>query len=92
MRIDAYNQISQVYQTNKKSTVSKTGSVYGSDKVEISQFGKDYQVAKQAVSASSDVREDKVAEVKQKLDAGEYDVSADELAAKLADKYGTTIY
>ena len=43
MRIDAYNQISQIYQTTERRTVGKKNSVYGSDKVEISQFGKDYR-------------------------------------------------
>ena len=38
MRIDAYNQISQIYQTTERRTVGKKNSVYGSDKVEISQF------------------------------------------------------
>lgn len=92
MRIDAYNQISQVYQANRKPTVSKAKSVYGSDKVEISQFGKDFQIAKQAVADAPDVRADKVAEVKAKLDAGTYNVSADDFAAKLAEKYGTSLF
>ena len=92
MRIDAYNQISQIYQTNKKQTVNKSNSVYGSDKVEISQFGKDYQIAKQAVAQAPDVRADKVAEIKSQLDAGTYNVSNDDFAAKLAEKYGTSLY
>lgn len=92
MRIDAYNQITQVYQTTKKPQVNKSNSVYGSDKVEISQFGKEYQIAKQAVAAAPDVREDKVAEMKAKINSGTYNVSADELASKLAEKYGTSIF
>ena len=92
MRIDAYNQISQIYQTNKKHTVNKTSQVYGSDKVEISQFGKDYQIAKQAVAQASDIRADKVADIKAKIDAGTYSVSNDDFAAKLAEKYGTSLF
>ncbi len=92
MRIDAYNQISQIYQATKKSPVSKASKVNGSDKVEISQFGKDYQIAKQAVAAAPDIREDKVAQVKSRIAAGDYDVSAEELAEKLAAKYNTTVF
>lgn len=92
MRIDAYNQISQIYQTGNKSRVGKTNQVYGSDKVEISQFGKDYHIAKQAVADAPDIREDVVASVKARIEAGTYDVSADDLAAKLAEKYGTNIF
>lgn len=92
MRIDAYNQISQIYQTGNKSRVGNTNRVYGSDKVEISQFGKDYQIAKQAVADAPDVREDLVASVKARIEAGTYDVSADDLAARLSEKYGTNIF
>ncbi len=92
MRIDAYNQISQIYQTKSKPSVNKKGSVKGTDKVEISQFGRDYQVAKQAVAAASDIREDKVADLKARIEAGTYEVSVEDFAAKLAEKYGTTVF
>lgn len=92
MRIDAYNQISQIYQTTGRRTVGKKNSVYGSDKVEISQFGKDYQIAKQAVAAAPDVRADKVADIKAEINAGSYEVSSEDFAAKLAEKYGTTLF
>lgn len=92
MRIDAYNQISQIYQATKKPTVTKKANVSGTDKVEISQFGKDYQIAKQAVAAAPDIREDKVAQIKSRIENGTYDVSAEDFAAKLAEKYGTTLY
>ena len=92
MRIDAYTQVTQVYQTQKTAKVNKTNATYGSDKVEISQFGKDFQIAKQAVAAAPDVREDKVAEMKDKVASGSYEVSAEDLASKLAEKYGTTVF
>mgnify|MGYP001026209758 CR=1 FL=1 len=88
MRIDAYNQISQIYQTTER----RKNSVYGSDKVEISQFGKDYRTAKQAVADAPDVRADKVADIKAKIDSGSYEVSSEDFAAKLAEKYGTTLF
>lgn len=92
MRVDAYNQISQIYQATKKPAVTKKSSVAGTDKVEISQFGKDFQIAKQAVAAASDIREDKVAQMKSRIASGNYDVSAEDFAEKLAQKYGTTVY
>ena len=87
MRIDAYNQISQIYRTTKKTAVSKASRSQGSDKVEISQFGKDYQIAKQAVADASDIREEKVAEIATKVNSGSYDVSVDDFAGKLLEKY-----
>ena len=92
MRVDAYSKINQIYQTTKKTAVSRTSKSHGSDKVEISQFGRDYQIAKQAVAEAPDIRADKVAEMKSKIESGEYSVSADELAEKLAAKYNTTIF
>ena len=41
MRIDALNQISQVYGTNEKRKISYASRVSESDKLEISSFGKD---------------------------------------------------
>lgn len=92
MRIDAYNQISRIYQTGGKPSVAKKGAAKGTDKVEISQFGRDYQVAKQAVASASDIREDKVADLKARIEAGTYSVSDTDFAAKLAQKYGTTVF
>ncbi len=92
MRIDAFNQVTQVYQTTKKPNVSKAAGVYGSDKVEISSFGRDYQIAKQAVANASDIREDKVAEARVQIaDGSIMDVDVDDFAAALAEKYGTTL-
>lgn len=92
MRIDAYNQVNHIYRTSGKSSVGKDNKVYGSDKLEISQFGKDYHIAKQAVAEAPDIREDMVATVKSRIQAGNYNVTADDLAARLSEKYGTNIF
>ncbi|WP_331467420.1 flagellar biosynthesis anti-sigma factor FlgM [Roseburia porci] len=88
MRIDAYNQIAQIYGTQN---ISRTQKVQGShsvrDEVSISQTGRDYQIAKSAVSESSDVREDKVAQLKAQVDSGTYHVEPGDFASKLIEKY-----
>lgn len=90
MRIDAYNQIAQIYQTNKTAGTSAPKKTSGPrDAVQISSVGRDIQVAKQAVSAASDIREDKVAEMKAKLNSGNYNVSTDDFASKLLEKYNS---
>ena len=67
MRIDAYNQIAQVYKTTSAAKLQKTENArHGRDEVQISSFGRDYQIAKQAVTEAADIREDKVAELKAK--------------------------
>lgn len=45
---------------------------HGRDEVQISSFGRDYQIAKQAVTEAADIREDKVAELKAKVNSGNY--------------------
>lgn len=89
MRIEAYNQVAQLY--GKSSKTAKTQSVHGvsagRDEVTISQAGYDYQIAKQAVAEASDVREDKVADLKAKIASGQYKVNAGDFASKLLEKY-----
>ena len=95
MRIDAYNQVSQIYQTQKAAKAQKaykaTGSLAGSDQLQISQTGKDYQIAKQAVAGASEIREDLVAQMKEKIANGNYNVDTEDFASKLLEKYNVTI-
>jgi len=91
MRVDAYNKIAQLYQTNTSNKVSKVNGVAAIDKVEISRAGRDYQVAKAAVQNASDVRMDKVNDIKKRMESGTYDVSANEIASKLVDSFYDTI-
>lgn len=88
MRIDAYNQISQIYGVNGKVKTSATSRVAQSDKVEISSFGKELQIAKQAVSEAPDVREDLVTKFKTEIANGTYDVDGETFADKLMEKFG----
>lgn len=88
MRIDAYNQIAQLYKTGKSTKAGKTGNTaFVRDEVQISQTARDYQIAKQAVAGASDVREDKVAQLKASIDSGNYSVDTDSFANKLLEKY-----
>ena len=95
MRIDSYNQISQIMKTGK---VSKAKNAYGtsaaassSDQLSISQLGRDYQIAKQAVAGASDIREDRVAQLKERIANGSYDMDTEDFAKKLLAKYSAII-
>ncbi|MDD5899612.1 MAG: flagellar biosynthesis anti-sigma factor FlgM [Lachnospiraceae bacterium] len=83
MRIDAINRVSQLYQTNSTKKVAKATGTEKYDSVQISQMGKDYQVAKAAVAAAPDVRTDLVNDIKSRMQNGTYDVSMEMLADKL---------
>ena len=87
MRIDAYNQISQIYGVNGKMKTSQASRVSKTDKVEISSIGRDLQIAKQAVANSPDVRTDKVEQLKSQIKNGTYNVDADSFAEMLLQKF-----
>ena len=89
MRVDALSQIQQIYGVNKSRRTSKADSVgSGRDAVEISSIGRDIQTAKAAVKDSPDVRAEKVAALKARIQAGTYDVSGESFADKLMQKFG----
>jgi negative regulator of flagellin synthesis FlgM len=88
MRIETFNQVAKLYQTSKPAKVTKTAaSANTSDQLCISQTGKDYQIAKQAVAQASDVREERVSELKSQINAGTYDVPVSDFATILLEKY-----
>ncbi len=87
MRIEAYNQVQQLYSTKKTSQIKKAAGTSFSDRLQISSIGKDIQTAKAAVAASPDVREDVTAPIKASIGAGTYQVSAESFADKLLAKY-----
>lgn len=87
MRIDAYNKISQVYQTSTVKKTTKTTGVKATDQFEISRTAKDYQVAKQAVANAPSVRTDKINDIKKRMQAGEYNISMEDVANKIVESY-----
>lgn len=89
MRIDAYNQVAQIYGTKRTAKVNITQQVsMGRDQVQISSnLGRDLRVAKQAVSDASDIREDKVAELKARYASDNYQVDTGDFASKLLEKF-----
>ena len=87
MRIDSYMQVNQVYgpkSTRRTPYAAQAGAT--SDALEISDFGNAYQVAKQAAKGGTPVREDKVAEIKEQLANGTYNVPISAVAEKMANQ------
>lgn len=86
MRIEAYTQVQQIYNKSVTDKNQKKAKIKAADQLEISSFGRDYQVAKQAVAASVDVREEVTAPLRKSIQAGTYEVSAEKFADKLLKK------
>ena len=87
MRIQAYNQVQQLYSTKKSTGASPVAKAAKRDAVEFSSIGKDFQLAKKAVSQTSDIRENVTAPIKSQIKNGTYEVSAESFADKLIEKY-----
>lgn len=87
MRIEAYNQVQQVYNANNAKKTQKTQVSKTSDQVQISSFGKDIQAAKQALAGTPDIREDRTEPLKKAVQNGTYEVSNESFADKLLEKY-----
>jgi len=89
MRIDAYNQIKQIYGTQKvsKAEEKKATSAAFKDQLMISAAAQDAAIAKQAISNTPDVRESLVNSVKERIDNGTYEVDMEDFAGKLLEKY-----
>ena len=91
MRIDAYAQVQQLYGNKKTHKVQKENKTTFRDQLEISSKGKDIQTAKSALANTSDIREDKIADIKAAIQDGTYEVSNASFADKLLEKYSQTL-
>lgn len=89
MRIDAYNQIQQMYGAKKvaKTEEKKPSSASFKDQLMLSAAAQDTAIAKQAVANTPDVREDLVNSLKEQIHNGTYEVDTEDFAGKLLEKY-----
>ncbi|MDR2547553.1 MAG: flagellar biosynthesis anti-sigma factor FlgM [Lachnospiraceae bacterium] len=87
MRVEAYTQVQQAYKATYTKKTDAKQDVKKTDKVDISSIGKDITIAKKAVREAPDIRMDVVVALKEKLNNGTYDVSAEEFADKLLTEY-----
>lgn len=86
MRIDGLPQVTGIYTNDKKvSRVENLNNVENvKDNVKISEVGKDYAIAQKALKDIPDVRQDRIEEVKAKMESGEYaNVKSEDIATKI---------
>lgn len=87
MRIEAYTQVQQIYQTKKVNQMQKAGGTSQMDQLQISSIGKEIQAAKAALAGSPDIREELTAPIKAQVQNGTYSVDNSAFAEKLIKKY-----
>ncbi|MFP4697160.1 MAG: flagellar biosynthesis anti-sigma factor FlgM [Eubacteriales bacterium] len=86
MRINQVNKVNSVYKSNGKKSIKNYNASKEKDSLNISQFGKELQIAKKAVDKAPDIRMDKVIKLKQQMESGEYKVNSEEVVEKLVNK------
>lgn len=87
MRIEAYTQVQQLYQTQKTNKPQATAKKSFSDQLSISSVGKDIQTAKTAMKNVPDIRPEVVEPLKEQIKNGSYEVDVNSFADKLFAKY-----
>lgn len=84
IQMDAYiRQARQQQQKPDDLKASSPGPYGGADKVELSDQARQIQQAAQDVNKVSDVREDKVREIKMDVEKGTYKVAGDQVATDM---------
>lgn len=90
MRINNIGMMNQLYGATgakRQTNIGTSGYTSFSDQIAFSTAGKDMQVAKNALTAVPDIREGKIADLKNRIENGTYDVSIDDFASKLISAY-----
>ena len=79
------SQISKMYETTSvKRVPANSTKVAGKDELNLSETAKYFQLAFKAAKDAPDIRTEKVETIKAQMDAGTYNVSAQEVASKMA--------
>ena len=87
MRISGVNNVDPVYKAKKANKIYNAhGTQSSKDVVTLSTFAKDLAVAKKEVKQAPDVRMDRVKQLKAQIEAGEYNVSASQIADKMLEQ------
>jgi negative regulator of flagellin synthesis FlgM len=84
--LDAYTK--NVRDREKPHSFPGAGSGEGisKDKVELSPEAKQIQRAKELIDSLPDIREEKVAEIRARIEAGEYQIDGEKIASKMIEE------
>lgn len=86
MRIDAINRIYDIYSAQAGMAVKNIDKTQSRDEVDLSTQAKDFATIQKMLANKEDIRTDKVKEVKERMDNGTYDVTAEQVASKILSK------
>jgi negative regulator of flagellin synthesis FlgM len=84
--IQAVQQYQKADKVQEESSQKVGGNAAPEEKVNLSTKARDIQQLRDAVNQLPDVREDKVRELKDKVDKGAYDVNGQKIAEKMVSE------
>lgn len=82
--LSSYRQ--QLSSGEKAKKANAKGNGQKTDETQLSTEAKLYQIASKALKSMPDVREDKVAQLKQHVASGNYQVAGDQVAEKMLER------
>ena len=94
MVIDKIGNISNISETKKTKPISGKREAEKSDSIQISSEGKQAaEIAKhaQVIKETPDVRMERVREIKQKIETGNYDFNDNKILEMVADKIANSL-
>jgi len=85
MKIDgiSLSQVGSIQATNRLVSIDKKVAEQGTDGVQVSDKAQFYQILMQKIKQVPEIREDRVREVTQQIDKGEFKVNANAIARSL---------
>lgn len=83
MKINGINKVYETYKSQITSNIEKTKKTTEKDQVNLSENAKDFSTIYRMLSDVPEVRTQKVEEIKESMDSGNYHVTAADVAAKI---------
>lgn len=83
MKISNISQVYKAYEAKPVTPGKKAAGSEKKDKVNVSTRAKEFQIALKAAMSSPSVREDKVNDIKNKINNNSYNVSSEDIADKI---------
>ncbi len=83
MKISGISEIYKTYEAKPAVSGKKVKSGGKKDNLNVSNQAREFQLAFKAVSSAPSVREDKVDDIKARIDSGSYSISAEAVADKI---------
>lgn len=88
IRINGLLKSYKINSADRRKPVERTTRAEeNKDIIAISSRAKDYQTAAKALRDTPDIREDKVMDLQNRIEAGKYNISNKEIAEKVVEQY-----